>query len=155
MNFAVNRKDMNIGTWVQSGEWLFEEFMFDDNCFGQAKVEYDVNMAACARNGDPKETYIENARVTEIVILDDDLKVVKKWDKKNTLMNFEDCEQIATTAIGENIELEVALDAMGIKETYEAVIREARVLYPMVRAVGCAFNDQLDRVIEAEDVNRE
>lgn len=154
MNFAVNRKEMNRGTWVQSGEWLFEEFMFDDNCFGRAKVEYTVDYRP-GRNGDAAQIDIENVKVTEIILLDEQLNEVKKWDSTSPLMHFEECEQIATTTIGENLELEVALDHLGMKEAYETIIREAKALYPLLNAVVDAFNDEIDRVTEAEDVNRE
>lgn len=119
MSFAVNRKQMNHGTWVQSGEWLFEEFMFDDNCFGRAKVEYRP-VRDVGRSGDPTETFVRKAQVTEIILLDEQLNEVFVWHP------------------GDDVE-----DGL-VEKVHE-----------MIAAVKDAFNDDLHRVIEAEDVNRE
>ena len=62
--FCVNRFEMNKGTGVESGKWVFNPFMFADALFGRATVGYDVRF-----NRVPT---IESVHITELVIVDDD-----------------------------------------------------------------------------------
>ena len=78
--FAVNRKEMNRGCGDTSGRWLFEEFMFADNVFGSAAVEYQFQYHRPDRRddklfgpgGNNGEVEIWEPVVKDVVVVDDD-----------------------------------------------------------------------------------
>lgn len=68
--FAVNRKVACVGCGSQSGQWLFEEFMFTDGILGEAVVSYEAKW-----NG----PYIKRDRLLGFGERDGEMEI---WDAK-------------------------------------------------------------------------
>ena len=76
-SFAANRGNVNKGTGLKPGLWLFEEFMFSETVFGSASVSYQCDahrMAKCDIDGSvgkPYELQISSPVVTDVRVFDD------------------------------------------------------------------------------------
>lgn len=89
MTLIINRKQENTGNGLESGVWLFEQFVMMENVMFEAKVSYSVaNTSEMIRGGGPGGVDlffpgydVEDAEVFDVVICDDEGNTVTPSDE--------------------------------------------------------------------------